>query len=614
MPNFTGVRELIVVTDEAAGPSVGGTPGSAVSVDLGALAGVLEAAGATMVPLFEASESARVATSAEGEPDGDGDGDGDRDRGRAGAWRCAALSSYRRVLAPDERLDPLCEQLRGLPGVLAAYVKEPAEPAWYACGGESRGEVPSGNTPDFTPRQGYLGPSPGGVDARLAWQAPGGAGAGVKIIDIEGAWRFTHEDLSENKGGVVGGAPVDDLLWRNHGTAVIGVIGGDRNGFGVTGICPEAHLSAVSIFGGTGSAGAIVQAAMKLGPGDILLIELHRSGPRARGGGQQGYIPIEWWPDDLDAVRFATRRGVIVVSAGGNGAEDLDHPGYDTPARGFPASWRNPFRRGEHDSGSILVGAGAPPPGTHGAKHGPDRSRLEFSNHGSALDAQGWGREVTTCGYSDLQGGKSEDGWYTDTFAGTSSASPIVVGALGCLQGFLKATKRPPLTPATARALLRSTGAAQADAPDRPSTQRIGSRPDLRQALQRLQGKAAPGASQERPAEAPGETAAAQAAWRAASGRLVALTRGPLVSLIQRRMAPAHPELQEKLAALLATALGEALLAGVLSVGLSTVPGAAAAPAQRLSRELRVAALSGLTADLVAALGEVLRRSSWPSA
>jgi hypothetical protein len=52
----------------------------------------------------------------------------------------------------------------------------------------------------------------------------------------------------------------------------------------------------------------------------------------------------------------------------------------------------------------------------------------------------------------------------------------------------------------------------------------------------------------------------------------------------------------------------------VLSVGLSTVPGAAAAPAQRLSRELRVAALSGLTADLVAALGEVLRRSSWPSA
>ncbi|MEK8170065.1 hypothetical protein NKH77_10840 [Streptomyces sp. M19] len=45
-------------------------------------------------------------------------------------------------------------------------------------------------------------------------------------------------------------------------------------------------------------------------------------------------------------------------------------------------------------------GAGAPPPGTHGRDHGPDRSRLEFSNYGMRLDAQGWGREVTTTGAS----------------------------------------------------------------------------------------------------------------------------------------------------------------------------------------------------------------------
>ena len=91
------------------------------------------------------------------------------------------------------------------------------------------------------------------------------------------------------------------------------------------------------------------------------------------------------------------------------------------------------------DSGAILVGAGAPPPGTHGRDHGPDRSRLDFSNFGARVDAQGWGEEVTTCGYGDLQGGTNEDLWYTDTFSGTSSASPIVVGALGCLQGVLRA-------------------------------------------------------------------------------------------------------------------------------------------------------------------------------
>ena len=136
---------------------------------------------------------------------------------------------------------------------------------------------------------------------------------------------------------------------------------------------------------------------------------------------------------------------------------------------------------GPLDSGAIVVGAGAPPPGTHDRDHGPDRSRLGFSNWGSAVDAQGWGREVTTIGYGDLQGGTDEDLWYTDEFSGTSSASPIVVGALGCVQGILRHQSRPPLTPIRARNLLRATGSPQQDAPGRPGSQRIGNRPDLRQ-------------------------------------------------------------------------------------------------------------------------------------
>jgi hypothetical protein len=104
------------------------------------------------------------------------------------------------------------------------------------------------------------------------------------------------------------------------------------------------------------------------------------------------------------------------------------------------------------------------------------------------MDAQGWGREVTTTGGGDLQGGSDENRWYTDTFAGTSSASPIVVGVLSCAQGALRASNRPLLTPSAARDLLRNTGSAQQDAPGLPATQRIGTRPDLRQILQRLVG------------------------------------------------------------------------------------------------------------------------------
>jgi hypothetical protein len=178
-------------------------------------------------------------------------------------------------------------------------------------------------------------------------------------------------------------------------------------------------------------------------------------------------------------------RGLVVVEAAGNGAENLDDALYDQAPEGFPAGWRNPFNPANSSSEAVLVGAGAPPPGTHGRDHGPDRSRLDFSNHGRRVDTQGWGREVTTTGYGDLQGG-AETVWYTDTFSGTSSASPIVVGALASTQGILRARGLPLLTPPRAIEALRATGSPQQDAPGRPATQRIGNRPDIQALIAHL--------------------------------------------------------------------------------------------------------------------------------
>ena len=193
---------------------------------------------------------------------------------------------------------------------------------------------------------------------------------------------------------------------------------------------------------------------------------------------------MEWWPDDFAAIQYAASRGVIVVEAAGNGAENLDDAIYDvnpaSPFGPFPSWWRNPFRRNPLDSRAIVVGAGAPPPGTHGRDWGPDRSRLDFSNHGALVDAQGWGREVTCTGYGDLQGGGNEDLWYTDQFSGTSSASPIVVGSVAAVQGVLKAKARPVLNPAQVRDLLRTTGSPQQPSAIAPVSQRIGSRPNLK--------------------------------------------------------------------------------------------------------------------------------------
>ena len=92
---------------------------------------------------------------------------------------------------------------------------------------------------------------------------------------------------------------------------------------------------------------------------------------------------------------------------------------------------------------------------------------------------QGWGLEVTTTGYGDLQGGSDEDLWYTDVFSGTSSAAPIVVGAVTSYQGMSGAAAGRK-TPAEIRARLRETGSPQTDARDRPTAQRIGNLPNLR--------------------------------------------------------------------------------------------------------------------------------------
>jgi len=446
----------------------------------GPLKAALERAGAALRPLFgEREAESRAAGRAAVEFAG----------GDAGALH---LESFHAIDATGAELEALAACAREDPGVEAAYVKPGVVPAVVIPEGLVPGPRPSGPTRDFSPKQGYLDPAPGGVDARHAWRQQGGTGAGVRIIDVEGGWNSTHEDLLAAAGGLVHGQ-INPIRWQSHGTAVMGILGADHNGIGVMGICPGAVTSGASVFPngvGRGSAPAIRAAADRLGRGDVLLIELHRAGPAAgfqQDPNQYGMIPVEWWPDDFEAIRYATLRGVIVVSVAGNGEQDLADPIYDTPpapAGTFPPRWRNPFRRNPVDSGSILVGAGAPP----GADAG-DLSRLGFSNYGPPVDAQGWGIQVTTTGgIPNLQ--RSPDGTrdYTDSFGGTSAAAPMVAGALACVQGVLRAAGRQPLTPAAARALLRETGSAQQDGEWGKITERIGSRPDIRQMLERVVG------------------------------------------------------------------------------------------------------------------------------
>jgi hypothetical protein len=67
---------------------------------------------------------------------------------------------------------------------------------------------------------------------------------------------------------------------------------------------------------------------------------------------------------------------------------------------------------------------------------------------------------VTTTGYGSLQGGTDSNLWYTNEFAGTSSASPIVAAAAALLSSVAEG-RGSTLTPASVRSMLASTGQAQ---------------------------------------------------------------------------------------------------------------------------------------------------------
>jgi hypothetical protein len=471
-----GRRELIIIGAPEAELRVTANGASSLSgVDIGALADIASDPEVVIRPLFGLSEDRVLSAAPELDaPVGAEPG---------APMLTEEMARYYQLDAPDERLDELLEQLQASPAVDSAYIKPPADLPELTAVMERLNDMAPDTadappaTPDFTARQGYLDAAPGGIDARWAWTQPGGRGAGVRIVDCEWGWRFTHEDLGQNQGGVIAGTadPTPDSRSTNHGTAVLGEISGDVNGIGITGIAPDAVISASAF--SVASSTAIRSAADRLGQGDIMLLEIHRGGPNYPGGDTQfGFIAVEWWPDDFLAIRYAVNKGIVVVEAAGNGSQSLDDAVYDTPQSGFPSWWRNPFRRTALDSGAVIVGAGAPPSGNSG----PDRSRLDFSNFGACVDAQGWGREVVSTGYGNLQGGTNVDLWYTSSFSGTSSASPIVVGALASTQGALRAQGRPPLSPARARELLRATGSPQQDAPGRPATQRIGNRPNLR--------------------------------------------------------------------------------------------------------------------------------------
>jgi hypothetical protein len=326
----------------------------------------------------------------------------------------------------------------------------------------------------YQSQQGYLNPAsynPSGVDAIYAWTQTGGTGTGITICDLEYSWNYNHADITKAIGSQINPNPITDPFNNtNHGTAVIGELVANNNGWGTTGICYGASLKTCgtnyAAGGGWNVPGAMTYAIASLSAGDIILLEQQWE----YTSGLQNYIPIEWWLNYSNsaqtynavyaAIVTAVANGIHVVEAGGNGNVNTGS-----------LTWYG-------DSGAIIVGAG-------GATTTNDRQRLSFSSYGPRFNLQGWGENIVTTGGSyygpDLYSAEGPNYYYTNTFNGTSGASPIVAASIACTEGYYLANiSSVPPTPAFMRSHLATYGTAQVYGP----SGNIGPRPNIQAAIQ----------------------------------------------------------------------------------------------------------------------------------
>jgi hypothetical protein len=279
-------------------------------------------------------------------------------------------------------------------------------------------------TPDFEPEQKYLdAPSSisKGLNIRAAWQKQV-TGRGARIHFSDGGLFPGHEDLRDNPNlKLVTSQPNDD---PNHGTASSGVMLATRNGIGVTGISHDCELYLYDnrATDSNGQSLTLKRLLKHVAPGDIVGINRQTANAQALYTVLPSLHDQMWW----DVCKELSERGAVVVNAAGNGSSKSDS------ALGIQAGYgvdlsRWPLFNNHGEADVILVGA----------CHSWDGKPHQYSNYNfpyRMLNA--WGDSVVTLGYGASQDKPGNDRDYTHRYAGTSSATPMVAGALCLIQSY----------------------------------------------------------------------------------------------------------------------------------------------------------------------------------
>ncbi len=304
--------------------------------------------------------------------------------------------------------------------------------------------------PDYTGMQGYLYDPPSGLNVEYARQYPGGRGEGINIFVIDHHFNLNHVDIDDNTENI------QDIGYGDHGTAVMGIMVGEENSFGITGIAPEAYAYAISPQDPWQFEDAIFLALESSNEGDIIVIEAEVP---AQYNYHEYMVPAEYNVWHRQVINQATTQGRIVIEVAGNNPYHF----YLDNLEEF--STYPPY------TNAIIVGAG----------NSQGDGMWHSTNYGSRVDCNGWGENIVTCGDGHLYKPENQNEWYTDIFDGTSGATPMVAGVVAILQGIYKAKYGYTLFCDQIQELLRD--------PNNCSTpiSGIGGRPDLKKLIKALQ-------------------------------------------------------------------------------------------------------------------------------
>lgn len=281
-----------------------------------------------------------------------------------------------------------------------------------------------------------------GTNVRDAWSGSTGSGIAVGIVDD--GLQFTHPDLQRNFAAALSwdfnfnDADPSPSPTAGHGTSVAGVAAARvGNGIGVSGASPHATLAGMRLLGAPAS--DLTEATAFAHEGQAIAVLNNSWGPSDDGATLDGPGPLAEAAMEEAARAGRAGRGRVFVFAAGNGRQgslESDNCNFDGYA-----------------NGRFVIAVGAVNDLAAQASYSESCSALFVTAPSSDTDIVR--RKITTTDLVGTSGASASD--YTNTFGGTSAATPLVSGVAA-----LMLARNPSLSWRDVKYILRETSSRSA--------------------------------------------------------------------------------------------------------------------------------------------------------